>query len=426
MKISLKWLRDYLDIKHSPQEVANLLTMSGTEVARVHDTFSSWENILVGELKAVNPHPDADRLRLATVSLGDEEDTVVCGAPNLYVGDKIAFARVGARLVNGHTGEVFRLKAGRIRGVVSPGMVCSEKELGLSQNHEGILVLPGDAPVGMKLADFMGDVIIDLDVTPNRPDCLSVIGIARELSALTGEALSLPAVSYPETELPVTQKVSVRIDDPDLCPRYSASPITGIKVAESPQWLKARLTALGMRPINNIVDITNYVMLEYGQPLHAFDYDMVTDGGIIVRRARDGETLVSLDGITRQLTRENLVIADKEKAVAIAGVMGGESSEVTEGTSTVLLESANFKPTSIHYTAARLALPSEAAQRFERGISREITVPALRRATQLMVEIASGKAAEGIVDAYPGKKASEPVTLSTEKVKQVLGMDPRP
>jgi len=420
MKISLKWLRDYIDVKQSPNEIANLLTMSGTEVAKVI-TIGNWDNVVIGELRAVNPHPNADRIRLATVWDGKEERTVVCGAPNLNVGDKIAFAYTGAHLTHGHTGESFKLKASKIRGVVSAGMCCSEKELGLSQEHEGILVLPKDAPVGEKLSDYMGDAIFDLEVTPNRPDCLSVIGIARELHALTKEPLRLPDVAYIESNIPVEDKVKITIADPELCPRYSATLISDIKLGESPPWLKERLVAAGMRPVSNIVDITNYVMMEWGQPLHAFDYDKLAGHEIIVRRAGDGEQLKTLDGALRTLSRNNLVIADRNRAVAIAGVMGGEETEVTAETKNILIESASFRPSSIHYTAAKLGLHSEASQRFERGISRELTMPGVKRATQLVSEIAGGKPAKGVADSYPGKRLTEAISLTVGKAEAVLG-----
>ncbi|GAG11997.1 unnamed protein product, partial [marine sediment metagenome] len=264
------------------------------------------------------------------------------GAPNLRAGDKVAFAYVGAQLIDGHSGQVFRLKSAKIRGVVSNGMACSEKELGISDSHEGIMVLPSEAPLGALLADYLGDVILDLDITPNRPDCLSIIGIAREVAALTGQSLHLPEVSYEESASPVDQQISIEIVAPDLCPRYCASLITGVKIAESPKWIQQRLLACGMRPINNIVDVTNYVMLEYGQPLHAFDYHRIRGKKIIVRRATDGETVVTLDGMERILSENMLVIADKERAVAIAGVMGSANSEVSEETTSILLESANF------------------------------------------------------------------------------------
>ncbi len=423
MKVSLKWLEDYVDIKLPPAELAGKLTMAGIEVKGWQVIGENWEGIVVGQIAAVNPHPNADRLKLPTIDLGTEQQTTVCGAPNLRVGDKVAFAHVGAQLIDGHTGEVVRLEAAKIRGVVSSGMVCSEKELGISDSHQEIMVLPADAPVGVLLADYMGDVIFDLDITPNRPDCLSVIGIAREVAALTGQEVRLPDAGYDEAAAPIDQQVSAEIADPDLCPRYSASLITDIKVAPSPAWMQQRILAGGMRPINNIVDVTNYVMLEYGEPLHAFDYHQIRGKRIIVRRAKDGETTVTLDGVKRTLSRDMLVIADEERAVGIAGVMGGANSEMTEQTTALVLEAASFNPASIYHTGSTLGLASEARMRFERGISSELTMPALRRATQLIVQLGGGKAAKGVVDAYPGKKRPKPISLSAEEVNRLLGVD---
>jgi len=423
MKVSLNWLKEYVNITIPLTELAGKLTMAGLEVEVVEVSGGSWDNIFVGQIAAVNPHPNADRLRLATVDLGTERETVVCGAPNLNVGDKIAFARVGAQLIDGHSGELVRLKSAKIRGVASSGMVCSEKELGISDRHEGIMVLPDDASLGSPLADYLGDVVLDLDITPNRPDCLSVLGIAREIAALTGQNLPVTEVSYEEAMPPVDQQVAVEIVAPDLCPRYCATLIKGVKLAESPAWMQQRLLACGMRPISNIVDITNYVMLEYGQPLHAFDYELIEGRKIVVRRAADGERIVTLDGAERFLSGEMLVIADEEQAVAVAGVMGGANSEVGGLTSSILLEAASFNPASIHYTGRTLNLPSEACMRFERGIRAELTLPALRRATQLMVELAGGEAAQGIIDVYPGKVEAEPVSLTTDEVKRVLGVE---
>jgi phenylalanyl-tRNA synthetase beta chain len=423
MKTPLKWLREYVDISLPPAELAEKLTMAGMEVKGWQAVGGSWENIVVGQIVAINPHPNADRLTLPTVDLGTEKQTVVCGAPNLKLGDKVVFARVGARLIDGHTGEAFRLKAAKIRGVASSGMVCSEKELGISESHEGILVLPADALVGTPLADYLGDVIFDLDITPNRPDCLSVIGIAREVAALTGKGIRIPEASYEETPPPIENQVSIEIKAPDLCPRYSASLITGIKIADSPPWMQERLIACGMRPINNIVDVTNYVMLEYGEPLHAFDYNQLRGKKIIVRRAGEGEIMVTLDGVKRTLSSQTLVIADEARAVAIAGVMGGADSEVTDETTAILLEAANFNPASIYNTGNTLGLPSEARLRFERGISPGLTIPALKRATQLMAKLSGGKAAKGIIDVYPGKQERKPISLSTARVNAFLGVE---
>jgi len=423
MKVPLKWLREYVDVVLTPADLAERLTMAGSEVKDLSVIGGSWENVLVGQIVAVNPHPNADRLSLPTVDLGMEQQTVVCGAPNLRVGDKVAFARVGAQLIDGHSGQMARLKKAKIRGVVSCGMVCSEKELGISDNHREILVLPAEAPLGTPLADYLGDVVFDLDITPNRPDCLSVIGVAREVSALTGQSLHLQQIEYQEQLRPVEQQIAVEITAPDLCPRYCATLISGVKIAESPPWLQQRLLACGMRPINNVVDITNYVMLEYGQPLHAFDYEQIRGGKIIVRRAAAREKMVTLDGVERVLTEDMLVIADGEGAVAIAGIMGGAESEVTAGTSAILLEAASFNPASIHYTGRVLRLPSEACLRFERGIAPALTIPALKRATQLLVQLAGGKAAQGLVDVYPGQQEQGSILLSTSQVARLLGVE---
>jgi phenylalanyl-tRNA synthetase beta chain len=424
MRVSVKWLKDYIDITVSPEELARRLTMAGNEVKAVETIGAGWENnVVIGQIKAVNPHPNADRLRLATVFLGHEDRTVVCGAPNLRVGDKIVFASVGARLKDGHTGETVQLKPVKIRGIESAGMVCSEMELGISQEKQGILVLPPEAPLGMSLMEYMGDSIIDLDVTPNRPDCLSVIGIAREAAALTQQKIHINEPSYMETAVPISEKISIEIFAPDLCPRYSASLVTGVKIKPSPTWLQDRIIASGMRPINNIVDISNYVMLEYGQPLHTFDYDKIKGQKIIVRRAVDGENLISLDDNERKLNSNMLVIADIEKAVAIAGVMGGANSEVSEQTASILIEAANFNPVCIRRTGDALNLPSEARYRFERGISPGITLASLKRATELIAELGEGTAAKGFIDLYPGKKPVKPITLSLSKMKRFLGVE---
>ncbi len=423
MKVSLNWLKQYVDITLSADEVANRLTMAGTEVKGVESVGSNWENIVVGQITAINPHPNADRLTLPTVDLGTSQETVVCGAPNLKVGDKVVFARVEARLIDPQSGKVETLKSAKIRGVFSSGMVCSERELGISDRHEGIMVLPAEAPMGTPLADYLGDSIFNMDVTPNRPDCLSMIGIAREIAALTGQSVHLPDAGYEEADPPVDQQIAVEIKAPDLCPRYCASLIRGVKIGESPGWMQERLLSYGMRPINNIVDVTNYVMLEYGQPLHAFDYEWLKSKKIIVRRADDSEVMVTLDDVERNLSGDMLVIADGERSVAVAGVMGGANSEVTDQTTSILLESASFNPASIHYTGRTLGLASEACMRFERGISPELTMPALRRATQLIAELGGGKAASGVVDVYPGSVEPKPITLSAGEVKRCLGVE---
>ena len=422
MKVSLKWLSQYVPITLPVEELADKLTQAGTEVAEITTVGGSWNNVFVGLVIRVDKHPNADRLVLATVQLPDEEHTVVCGAPNVTADQKIAFAKVGAELIDGHTGKPAKLKAAKIRGVISAGMVCSEKELGLSDEHEGILVLPEEAPLGVPLSDFMGDQIFDLELTPNRPDCQSMLGIAWEVGALTENRVSLPKVKYPEQGPPIDELMTIEVADPDLCPRYTASLITGMTVAPSPQWMQERLIAAGMRPINNIVDVTNYVMLEFGQPLHSFDYDRLREKKIIVRRARPGEHLVSLDGEDRTLDPEMLAITDPQGPVGLAGVMGGANTEVSEDTTAVLLESANFNNVNIRRTSDRLKLRSEASTRFDKGLSRELPIQGLRRATQLLVELGGGTVAQGVIDVYPGKVKQEPVIVTAARVEQVLGI----
>ena len=426
MRVSLKWLSSYVSIRLSPQELADKLTMAGLEVERIEATGSRWANIFVGRIIEIEKHPQADRLKLALVDLKGEKLKVVCGAPNIEVGQKVPLARVGAKVLDPHTSEPLKLKPARIRGVLSEGMLCSERELGISDNHEGIMILPPDAPVGVPLSDYLGDVILDIRVTPNRPDCLSVLGIAREVAALTGEKLRLPQIRYEERGPGVKQLAQVEILAPDLCPRYCAGIVQGVKVGPSPRWMQERLLALGMRPINNLVDITNYVMLEYGQPLHAFDFEKLRGRRIIVRRAREGEHLITLDGEERALSPDVLVIADGQGPVALAGVMGGLESEVTAQTSVILIESANFNQAGIRRTAHQLNLPTEASVRFDKGLSPELALPALRRALGLAEELVGGEVARGVIDIYPGRKESRPILLSEDRVRQVLGIELRP
>ena len=423
MKVSYNWLKQYIDVKLPAAEVADRLTMAGVEVKSSQVIGGAWEGIVIGQILAVNKHPNADRLTLLDIDTGSSKETVVCGAPNVAVNAKIAYAPVGSHLVNPHTNQPEKLKPAKIRGVVSNGMACSEKELGISEDHEGILILPLDAPVGRPLTEYLGDVIFNLEVTPNRPDCLSIIGLAGEVSVLTGSPMNMPDITYPESGAPITNDVTVEILDPDLCPRYCASLITGVKIGDSPEWMKKYLVSYGMRPINNIVDITNFVMLEWGQPLHSFDFAKLMGKGIVVRRARGGEKITSLDGIDRELSRDMLVIADKEKPVAVAGIMGGANSEISNETTSILIESASFKPASIHYTGRILGMPSEACVRFERGISAELTLPALKRATKLIIELCGGQAAQGIIDVYPGKVEHKPIRITTAETKRLLGIE---
>jgi phenylalanyl-tRNA synthetase beta chain len=427
VRLSLQWLSEYVDLRLTPEELAERLTKAGLAVDNIERTGGDWGNeIRVGEVTAVDPHPNADRLRLVTAHLGDgETHRVVCGAPNVAVGQKIAFGVEGARVRDGHSGKQSVLKRAVIRGVESAGMVLSERELGISDQHEGILVLAPDAPLGKPLADVIGDVVFDLSITPNRPDWLSVVGVAREVSALTGADVREPSLSYTDSGKPIKGRASVDINAPDLCGRYIATAIENVTIEESPAWLKQRLEAIGQRPINNVVDITNYVMFELGQPLHAFDYDEIAGRHIIVRRGEDGERFKTLDGEERALTSDMLVIADDNGAVALAGVMGGLESEVVAGkTKNILLEAANFSGTSIRRTATALKMRSEASARFEKGLPPELVAIASKRATKLLVEIAGGRALSGAVDAFPGKRKEQRIEVTKERIARVLGIDP--
>lgn len=424
MKVSLNWLKDYVDLVLPPEELAKRLTMSGTEVGAIQYLGRNWDNVFVGQIIDLSPHPNADRLQLVTVDYGGKKLTVVAGAFNVKVGDKVAVALPGARLIDPYAPEPREvvLKATKLRGITSEGMVCSAKELGISDDHSGIMVLDPDARLGATLREEIGDVVFDLEVTPNRPDLLSMIGVAREVSALTGQELRIPTYSLKTGSKPAEDYIAIEIADPDLCHRYTATVITGVEIGPSPKWMRDRLSAAGMRPINNIVDVTNYVMLEWGQPLHAFDYDMIRGQKIIVRRAREGEEMVTLDGVERTLSSEMLVIADAERAVAIAGVMGGTDSEVSDTTTNILLESANFDRVVNRRTSRALKLPSEASRRFEKGLPEELTLPAGLRATQLISELAGGTVARGTVDAYPIKPQAIDITLTAREVERLLGV----
>ena len=424
MLIPFSWLSEYVDITLAPEELAHRLTMGGIEVGDVF-TRGGWEGCVVGYVRATRPHPNADTLTLCEVDPGDGPPVeVVCGAPNVAAGQKICFARPGVTLMNMHNGRREELKPATIRGVVSEGMICSEAELEISDEHEGIIVLPDDAEIGTPLDDVLGDTFLELELTPNRGDCLSILGVAREIGAITGQPVRVPEIGYAESDVPVETQARVTIEDPDLCSRYTASVITGISIGPSPQWLQERLNRAGLRPINNVVDVTNYVMLEFNQPLHAFDLDTVTDRHVVVRRATEGEEFTTLDGVSRKLTADNLLIADPAQAIGIGGVMGGANSEITERTTNMLLESATFHPLNNRRTSTDLNLRTEASLRFEKGLRPELAPIALRRATQLILETAGGQAAAGIIDVYPGGGTEVPaVPLTLGRLRQVLGMD---
>ena len=423
MKLPLSWLKQYVDVDLPAQELAHRLTMAGIEVGEV-DVIGGWTEVFVGRVTDVRPHPNADRLRLCVVTTGAEEMEVVCGAPNVAANQNICFAKVGASIYNTHTERQETLEAAKIRGVDSQGMICSAVELGLGDDHSGIIVLPDDAPVGTPLDDYLGDTVLDLELTPNRLDCLSVLGVAHEVAALTGKTVREPETSYEESGAPIADQVNISVADPDLCRRYTASLLLGVKIGPSPQWLQDRLTSAGLRPINNVVDVTNFVMLEYNQPLHSFDYDLIKDHTVIVRRARPGELLTTLDGEERKLSIENLVIADANDAIGLGGVIGGANSEISNGTVNVLLESATFNGTNNRETAQSLGLRTEATLRFEKGLRPELAPIALRRATGLIQEVAGGTVAPGIVDIVSEEGINAPVVpLTSAKIKRMLGMD---
>ena len=425
MKLLLSWLRELVDVDLPPLELKRLMLDATAEVESLEVIGGDWdpERIRVAEVVAVEPHPNADRLRLATVETGAGLQQVVCGAPNLAVGQKVAFATAGAKLFDGHSGEATVLKLRPIRGVDSAGMVLSERELGLSDEHEGILVLPPDAVPGRPLVEQLGDVIFDISTWANRADLLGVLGLAREAAALTHKPLREPERSFTASGPAVESLVSVRIEDADLCPRFIAAVIEGAKLGPSPAWMQERLRHHGQRQINNVVDITNYVMLETGQPLHAFDYDLIRGKEIIVRCARPGETIVTLDGVERQLDERMGLVCDAAGPSSIAGVMGGSISEVSEGTVNVLLEAANWRPGSIRRTSTQLHLRSEASLRFEKGIGPEMAMYAEERALHLFEQLTGGRIATGLIDVYPGRRERPTIVVTANLIERVLGID---
>ena len=431
MKVTLNWLQQYVDIDESADALAERLTRLGLEVEGVQPLGGEFEGIVVAQVLSREKHPNADKLSVCRVHDGRGERQIVCGASNFQPGDKVPLILPGASLPAAPGEKPLTIKVGKIRGVESHGMLCSPKELGLAEDANGLMILPPDAPVGQPFAEFLGragrDVVFDLEVTPNRPDLNSVIGIAREIAASTGRPLRLPEIRLTESEPPAAQLVRVQLDAPDLCPRYTARVIRGVRIGPSPAWLRALLEKVGLRPINNVVDATNYVMLECGQPLHAFDYHRLAQGPdgvpvIVVRRARDGEQFVTLDGQKHTLHAEYLLIADTEKGIALAGVMGGQNTEINDRTVDVLLESAAFAPANIRRTSKALGLRTDASYRFERGADLEAVERASRRCAQLILETAGGQLAAGVVDAYPAPPPPRQITLRPDRVNELLGL----
>jgi phenylalanyl-tRNA synthetase beta chain len=442
MRVPLSWLREFVDITLSAEDLAELLTRSGLEVAAIERIGMPggelpWdpEKILVCNILEVSQHPNADRLVLARVDYGAAQPhTVVTGAPNLYqykgLGElphplKGVFAKEGAELYDGHVeGKVkVKLKGRPVRGVMSDAMLCSEKELGLSEEHEGILILPDDAPVGASLREYLGDVVLEIDILPNTARCLSILGVAREVAALTRTELRVPEYPIVASGPAIEGRANVTVEEPDLCPRFTATLIEGVTFGQSPLWMQRRLTMAGMRPISTIVDISNYVMLELGQPNHTFDADKVAEQHLVVRKARDGEKLVTLDGKEHTLTPDRLLVCDPRGALAIAGVMGGESSEVSDTTTRILLEMAVWEPAQTRRTAGALKLRSEASRRFERGVDIELLPLAQRRALGLIQQLAGGTIAQGMVDAYARRWVSPVIDLTPAEVLRILGLE---
>ena len=424
MNVSIKWLKEYVDFDLSPEVLAERLLMLGMEIESIKQLGEGLDRVVVGRINTVEKHPQADKLVLCNVDVGSVTDAqIVCGAPNAREGLVAPVALVGAQLPNGLT-----IKRAKIRGEESQGMLCSEQELAISDEASGLMELPDDTQIGVPIVEALGldDVVLELEITPNRPDCLSMIGVAREISVTTGNPLRLPEVNVQQGMTDIHNLTSVTIEDSELCPRYAARVIRGVKIAPSPAWLQRRLETIGIGTINNIVDITNYVLMEYGHPLHAFDYHRLTENRIVVRRAKPGEKLKTIDAEERELTPDMLVIADAENPVALAGVMGGFDSEITNQTVDILLESAYFHPPSIRKTSKALGMHTEASHRFERGADTEGVIPAINRAAQLIAEIAGGEICSGIVDVYPGKREAINIKLRPERINFVLGTEIAP
>lgn len=413
MRAPYSWLKDYVDIDLSPEELANRLTMAGLEVDRVD---YGWPGIETAEIIWLERVKGSDHLSATRVTNGTEEFSVVCGAPNIKLHDKVPLARVGAKV-----GDI-TIQAKKAMGVLSEGMLCSPRELGMSDDHSGILILPPDTPLGVPLGKIVGEAVIDLDIKAHRGDLFCQVGIAREISAFTGHKLRLPEIEIKEKGTAASKLMKLEVRDPDLCPRYTARVIRNVKLGPSPQWMADRLILAGMRPINNVVDITNYVMLELGQPLHAFDYDKVADHTIIVRRAEPDEELTTLDGVTRKLTPDMLLITDPAGPNVIAGIFGGARVEVDESTTNVLLEAAHFNPTNVRRTSVALGLRTESSGRFEKNPDIELTAVAIDRAAQLIAQLAGGNVAPGRVDFYPEPVEQRHIDFHPSQIEWLTGM----
>jgi len=423
MIVSLEWLRDYVEVTLSSEELAHRLTMVGLEVEAVHRSNSCVERVVTARIESLRPHPGAERLHLCEVFDVRDRFPVVCGAPNVRQGMIVPLALPGATLASGTA-----IQETEIRGQRSHGMLCSQRELGLGEDAGGLWELPQDTPPGVPLRQALGldDEVLDIAVTPNRSDCLSILGVAREVAAICQKPLRYPQIALAETGPPIDDICSVTIDDPQGCPRYAARIVRNVRVGPSPAWLRTRLEAVGLRPINNLVDITNYILMELGQPLHAFDLNRLREHRIVVRRAAAGERFATLDGVERTLFDDTLLICDGQGPVAIAGIMGGLNSEIMPETTAVLIESAYFDPPGIRRSSKKLNLRTESSYRFERGIDPEGVIRALDRAAQLMCELGGGEIVRGRVDVYPVPIKTPQLVLEVDRTNRFLGLSLEP
>ena len=445
MKLSLEWLEEYIDAGHDANELSHILTGAGLEVEGVDYRSLNVENVIVCRIDAIKPHPDSEKLILCNVSDGKENYSIVCGDPSLAVGDMVPLAKSGAILPGG-----MAIKTSKVRGEISEGMLCSEKELGLSEDGSGVMILPEASTMGegivsalqslspqisintdgkpkkSSLSTGYSDSIFEIGLTPNRSDCLSVLGFARELSALTGSRVSKPSTALNESKRNVSEDISVEIEEPGLCSRYAARVIRGVKISKSPLWMRKRLESAGIRPINNVVDVTNYVMMELGQPMHAFDMDKIEGGKIIVRKSKKGESLITLDKEERSFSGDELLICDSAKPVAIAGVMGGLESSVDDHTVNILLESANFLPESVRKTARSHGLHTESSHRFERGVDQQGVLFALDRAAFLINSLAGGDVSAHVIDIFPSPLKDKEILFRPSRCSAILGLELSP
>ncbi|MGM0599674.1 MAG: phenylalanine--tRNA ligase subunit beta [Candidatus Rifleibacteriota bacterium] len=424
MKILLNWLKDYIDIEETPEKIADALNMAGLEVEEIIQPGKNLNNVVVGEILTMEKHPDADKLSLCKVNANQGEPLqIVCGAKNMKPGDKVPVALVGAKLPSG-----FEISRAKIRGIESFGMMCSKAELELAQDSSGLLILPPETPIGQDIVKALGmdEVIFDISLTPNRGDALSHLGVARELSAIFNLPMNRAALGNDDGSDNIENEIQIEIENDELCPRYGARVVKNVKVGPAPEWMQRRLEAIGIRAINNVVDITNYVMHDIGHPMHAFDLDKIKDRKIIIRSARANETLITLDEQERKLDSSMLVIADNEKPVALAGVMGGLDSSVNDKTRDILLEGASFDPVSIRKTAKRLSMMSESSYRFERGTNIDNVPIALNEAARLLKKYSEAEPVKGIFDAYPKQEILSQVRVRTRRVNKIIGINLSP